>query len=453
MIVLRLRYKQPTISGQIFIVNKPKGHKRTPMTLSKFAVAGITLLATAVIPFSQSSAEARGEDNTSLKALQQQRENVRRQAASKASQVNALKASDAEVTAALDALTANVNAQRDKLDEAERAVEQAKAEQAAAEAAQVAKQKELDALVAKMNDSAVSSFISMDSSNTVTVNASDVNDAVYKRTLMSMQASQSISLSERFRSVQEDLEIQRQAAAAAHERAQAAENSVSSRLSELNKAHDQQQAFADQVDSRLESALAEADALSAVDSALAQSISAKQAAIAKALAAQRAEAQRRAALRAAQNRPAVGNGGSSSGGGGGGSVSITGSGEIVTVGGIRIHNSIANNLAGLLSAASADGISLSGGGFRDPAGQIAVRKNNCGTSHYAIYEMPASSCRPPTARPGSSMHERGLAVDFTSGGRTLTRGSAAFAWMRANAGRFGFQNLPSEPWHWSTNGN
>jgi D-alanyl-D-alanine carboxypeptidase len=51
------------------------------------------------------------------------------------------------------------------------------------------------------------------------------------------------------------------------------------------------------------------------------------------------------------------------------------------------------------------------------------------------------------------MHERGLAIDFTEGGRTLTRGSAGFQWLRANAGRFGFINLQSEPWHWSTNGN
>ena len=82
-----------------------------------------------------------------------------------------------------------------------------------------------------------------------------------------------------------------------------------------------------------------------------------------------------------------------------------------------------------------------------------MRRNNCGSSHYAIYEAPASSCSPPTARPGSSMHERGLAIDFTQGGSTLSRGSSGFAWLKANAGSFGFRNLPSEPWHWSTNGN
>lgn len=25
-------------------------------------------------------------------------------------------------------------------------------------------------------------------------------------------------------------------------------------------------------------------------------------------------------------------------------------------------------------------------------------------------------------------------------------------WLHANAGRFGFVNLPSEPWHWSVDG-
>jgi D-alanyl-D-alanine carboxypeptidase len=51
------------------------------------------------------------------------------------------------------------------------------------------------------------------------------------------------------------------------------------------------------------------------------------------------------------------------------------------------------------------------------------------------------------------MHERGLAIDFTHGGRIISsRGSAAFQWLNANASRYGFYNLPSEPWHWSVNG-
>ncbi len=127
--------------------------------------------------------------------------------------------------------------------------------------------------------------------------------------------------------------------------------------------------------------------------------------------------------------------------------------DVVKVGGIWVNKSIASNVAALLDAARAAGINLSGGGYRDPAGQIAVRMANCGTSDYAIYQMPASQCIPPTARPGTSMHERGLAMDLQSSGRLITsRSDPAFVWLAANAARFGFYNLPSEPWHWSTNG-
>jgi hypothetical protein len=52
------------------------------------------------------------------------------------------------------------------------------------------------------------------------------------------------------------------------------------------------------------------------------------------------------------------------------------------------------------------------------------------------------------------MHEQGLAVDFTNGGKLIqSRSDPAFVWLKGNASRFGFYNLPSEPWHWSTNGN
>lgn len=127
--------------------------------------------------------------------------------------------------------------------------------------------------------------------------------------------------------------------------------------------------------------------------------------------------------------------------------------DVVKVGGIWVNKSVASQVRGLLDAAAAAGISLSGGGYRDPAGQIAVRRANCGTSDYAIYQMPASQCTPPTARPGTSMHERGLAMDLQSSGRLITsRSDPAFVWLAANAARFGFHNLPSEPWHWSTTG-
>ena len=34
----------------------------------------------------------------------------------------------------------------------------------------------------------------------------------------------------------------------------------------------------------------------------------------------------------------------------------------------------------------------------------------------------------------------------------MTSTSAGFKWLKANAARYGFYNLPSEAWHWSTTG-
>lgn len=400
------------------------------------------------------------QDKT-LQQLQKERDAVRQKKAAQASEVNALEATDAQVSSALSALNANVNAQQDRVEESERAVSQAKADQAAAETEQAQKQAELDLIVAEMKTSAVEAYVNMGSNDSFsTLGSDDINDTVNKRTLLAVKANENVDLTERFRSVQQDLEIQRAAAVEAADRATKQQAAVEERLDELNAAYAKQQAFAAQVEQRIESALAEADSLASLDANLSSSISSKQAEIAKAVAAQRAAEKARADQRRAQNKPVVsgggGGGGSSSGGGGGGGGSIppiTGGGDIVTVGGIRVHSSIAGNLQRLLAAASASGINFGGGGYRDSAGQIATRRNNCGSSNYAIYEMPASSCRPPTARPGSSMHERGLAIDFTQGGSTLTRGSSGFAWLRANAASYGFFNLPSEPWHWSTNGN
>ncbi|MCA9332303.1 D-alanyl-D-alanine carboxypeptidase family protein [Candidatus Saccharibacteria bacterium] len=114
-------------------------------------------------------------------------------------------------------------------------------------------------------------------------------------------------------------------------------------------------------------------------------------------------------------------------------------------GGIRVHKSIKQSVEDLCSAAAADGLNLTGGGWRDPEQQIALRKQNCPDWQ----NSPASACSPPTAKPGTSMHERGLAIDFKN---CSTHSTACFTWLAANAERFGFKNLPSEAWHWSTTG-
>jgi hypothetical protein len=115
----------------------------------------------------------------------------------------------------------------------------------------------------------------------------------------------------------------------------------------------------------------------------------------------------------------------------------------------QVNVEIAGAVTALFNDAKTQGVPLSGWGFRSYESQVRLRTtNHCPD----VFTAPASSCRPPTARPGNSQHEQGLAIDFTLGGSTLTRSSPGFAWMQANAAKYGLKNLPSEPWHWSTTG-
>ena len=136
--------------------------------------------------------------------------------------------------------------------------------------------------------------------------------------------------------------------------------------------------------------------------------------------------------------------------------------DIVSVNGILIHAEFADNLDRLLTAAAADGVILSGWGWRSHQDQHRLRSEHCpndGSWTHSDDEdpstwLPASSCRPPTARPGFSNHESGFAVDFTYNGASIgSRTGPGWHWLAANANRYGFYNLPSEPWHWSIDGN
>lgn len=177
-----------------------------------------------------------------------------------------------------------------------------------------------------------------------------------------------------------------------------------------------------------------------------------------------AEAARRAAAAAEAERAAraAQRGGAASGGaaaprGAASPVEAQGDG-LAKVEGITVATELAPRLAQLLADARADGIVLGGWGWRSVERQKALRRiNGCPD----IYSSPASSCRVPTARPGQSQHNKGLAVDFTWKGETLCypmgpascRGTnAAFDWLEANAHNYGLKVLSSEAWHWSTTG-
>jgi hypothetical protein len=283
-----------------------------------------------------------------------------------------------------------------------------------------------------LRDVAVDAYVHGPSNDlTVALASKDLVEATQRQQLLKVVSTHQTDVADELRAAEEDLGVQRAAADAATERAAAKKKAAEAKLSSLETSLASQQRVAADIDDRLEARLGEADALAELDATVAGQIKARQAELARLVAA------RPPATRASRGATRI----------------VGAAGGLATVRGITVAASVAPGLAALLDAADADGISLSGGGYRDPQAQVAVRRANCGTSDYAIYDMPPSQCSPQTARPGTSMHEQGLAIDFSANGSLITsRSSPGFRWLAANAGRFGLRNLPEEPWHWSTNG-
>jgi hypothetical protein len=290
-------------------------------------------------------------------------------------------------------------------------------------------------------------------------------DATVKQVLLDQWTDEDADLLTQLEQAQGELAARRAAEQDAVDAAQATEDEAAAALADVTAAQSGATSFVLAVQDRVARGLAEASALDALDPAAAEAVRQREAEIMAKLdevvaarqAREAAEALRQAmeaaaaqAAADAARRPAAGTSpgrrtptGAS---GGLGTASCPGGGSIT------VAASIAGELQSMLDDASGDGLAMCGGGYRDPAEQIAVRRANCGTSYYAIYEAPSSACSPPTAPPGTSMHEQGLAVDITCGGGTIGRTSACFRWLSANAAGYGFYNLPAEAWHWSTNG-
>jgi len=359
----------------------------------------------------------------------EEREQVREELAAATDDLDTLRATDEEVTAALAALEDDVRTQQARLEDAQAEAELAQAEADRARADETEAEAAQGEVEGRLSDLAVDSYVGAGSTDPMfeLLASEDIDEGFRRQALTDIAAGNEADLVDELAALEEDAAIARESADAASEQAGDAQAEAQQRVAEVQAAQERQQTFAAEVDVRIEARLAESVILQEQDAELSSEI-----------------AQAQAALAAAN----------SGGGGGGASGPISGGPvPLASVRGIVVAASIAGQLEGLLNAASAAGINLSGGGYRDPSAQIAVRRSNCGTSNYAIYEMPASACSPPTARPGASQHERGLAIDFSANGSLIqSRSSAGFQWLAGNAASYGFYNLPSEPWHWSTTG-
>ncbi len=297
-------------------------------------------------------------------------------------------------------------------------------------------------------------------------------------TFLSNQAEQRAALFRQRREAHAQLEQQRQQAEQARADLEAREAQASAALDEIAQAQQKVALLDLAVDDRLESALAEAESLKTQDPHAAQALVESEATFANAITAPEAPEgiaipdvtvpPKQPPAASVTTTTAVSSSSTTSVATGDGSTappsSTTttttlppiGTVDVVKVYGFQVARAIADPLKRMLDAARLEGLTFGGGGYRSTAQQIELRKAHCGPTYYDIWEKPSSQCSPPTARPGRSMHERGLALDFTCNGQNYAipnHASPCWRWLALHAADYGLYNLPSEPWHWSVNGN
>ena len=409
-------------------------------SLLALAAAGIVLAPT------PSPAQESGPDGGS--------DQLRQNSAEVDVDIDVLRVENVEVEAALGDIAANVDAQADQYAAAQAAVVEADAAVTAADTAVAETQARLDNLSAATDRVVIDAFMNPPTENALDAfSGQSLTQLSVKQSILNDSATSDAETLEMYADAQAQLEVQqaeREAAAttAADNRANAEQA-----LDDLSAALSQQALFAVEVEARIDQRLAEAGSLAQLDPALAAQIQAREQALSATLAGMQAEAraqaaQEQAARLAAEAEANKGYGTIKEPPGGVVSVPCPAGGEI------QVAGDIVPQVTRLLNDAAAEGVIMCGGGFRDPQDQINLRRANCGTSYYAIYQAPSSYCSPPTARPGTSMHEQGLAIDFTcSGSGSVGYGDSCHDFLVANADEYGLYNLPGEPWHWSVDGN
>lgn len=397
--------------------------------------------------------------------------------------VDVVNGNPGDVKATFDDLLSNVDGHLEQLEEAEAQLDEANADLERARSDVAETETLITELTALRDDLVTEAFMSPPSVDSIdSLLEESVSDLAVKQALLDIRADSDASVLEQLEEAETELEEQRDEERALEATARDARDNASAKLNDLESAVNQQTMFAVSVEERLERGSSEAMALAEVDPELAAELEAEQDELAdlfqeildaqewaeavEALAKAIEEAERQREAEEAARRQREAEQAAAAAAAAEAETSSTpedlgpASGDLATVscpggGSITVDNSLAGNLSSLLSAAANEGITLCGGGYRDPAEQIALREAHCGTSHYAIYEMPSSQCSPPTARPGTSNHEKGLAIDFrcNGGGAISSQSSPCFVWLSNNAASYGLYNLPSEPWHWSTDGN
>ncbi len=405
-----------------------------------------------------------------------ERASVRDRRAAIADQIDVLTATDAEIEAILDDVDTQIATQQRAVDAAAATAEAAAADLADAETALRGARRDVALLERAIVDMAVASYVHPPTADLVqSLQAASLSEAVLQQTYLAARAQRDVDLLDLLERAESIATARADEVADAAAAADAAVEAATAALGDLQTEQRRQAAFAADLHERIDASLAESAVLAELDAELSQEIAAEQAALLARLPPPPPPVPEPAVTPPpvvtippttlpSTTVPASGTGAEPSADPPSTPTTVTTAPPSVTppststpplrtVRGITVHADIADDVEALLAAAAADGVSLSGWGYRSTERQIELRRAHCGPTNYDIWIRPAGSCSPPTAVPGRSLHEQGRAIDFTVGGRVIgTRSSDGFRWLAANASSFGLFNLPSEPWHWSTSG-
>ena len=424
-----------------------------PRTIVAIAVVGLATW----VPV---GAGAQSDD--SLAETQAERDDVQDRQQAVEDELDVLAASDAEIESVLDGIDADLAAQQAAVTEAEEAASAAAAAVRGAQADLRVAQRDVEILEDAIREMAVASFVHPPSVDLVeSLSAASLSDAILQKTYLDARAHRDTRLLALLETAEAEAEQKAADLAVASEQADAAVVAAGEALQALRAEQSRQQAFAADLRDRIDARLAEAAVLADLDAELADQIAAEQAALIERIPPPPPAPIVPTAATPPTETPATT--------APPGSPTTTtpstptttppppppssSAPPLRTVQGVTVHANIADDVDALLTAAKNDGVQLSGWGYRSTERQIELRRANCGPTYYDIWQRPASTCSPPTAVPGRSLHEQGRAIDFTENGRTITsRSSTGFRWLAENAASYGLFNLPSEPWHWSTNG-
>ena len=414
------------------------GTSRSPVTLPRNrrsrkirVVAALSVLFALAATSSIAVAQTEDKIREEIEADRERQKQANEDAAANQGEIDVLTQDIDELVSAFQTLEAARDSAQEAVDAAKRKLAEAQEEHART-ATRIA---ELEAEIAEtrllLQQSAISAYTSFQGPNSEqTALSSDPWQHARSQSLRSFANRSTEDLLDAFRGQAAELEALREESDRYINELEELRNDALEREDNFNRAVAREDAALDEINQRLDHRLAEADAIEALDAQLAAEIRAGEQQLAAAIA--RAEARRQAQTIIVPPNADF---------------------ELTSVWGIVVNVLIADELEGLLVAMEAEGFTVSGGGYRDNSRQIELRRQHCGTSEYAVYQMPASQCSPPTARPGFSQHQVGLAVDFTHNDRIIrSRNTAVFQALTRIAPDYGFVNLPSEPWHWSTTG-